>query len=217
MKFRLFVRWLSISACLLLTIGGSTTAAESGRRPNVIILLADDLGYGDLACFGHPKFKTPNLDRMAAEGARLTHFNTPMPFCAPTRASLLTGRYPFRCGLTSNPAPDGSPESKYLGLPLAEVTLAELFHRAGYATGMVGKWHLGHSKPEFLPTHRGFDEYFGILYSNDMRPVQILDGDKVVESPVVQATLPSRYTERALEFIERNQARPFFFYFAHAM
>jgi arylsulfatase A-like enzyme len=217
MKFRLFVRWLSISACLLLTIGGNTTAAESGRRPNVIILLADDLGYGDLACFGHPKFKTPNLDRMAAEGARLTQFNTPAPFCAPTRASLMTGRYPFRCGLTSNPAPDFGGQYTNLGLPTSEITLAQLFHGAGYATGMVGKWHLGHSKKEFYPVHRGFDEYLGILYSNDMRPVQLIDGEKVVEYPVVQATLTKRYTDRALSFIERNKDKPFFLYFAHAM
>src|SRR5262245_34913929 len=93
-------------------------ADSAAAHPNVILLLADDLGYGDLACFGHPSFKTPNLDRMAAEGARLTQFNTPMPFCAPTRASLLTGRYPFRCRMTSNPSPDGDPQSNALGLPL---------------------------------------------------------------------------------------------------
>src|SRR5437763_6335479 len=89
-------------------------------QPNIVLILADDLGYGDLACFGHPKFKTPHLDRMAAEGVRLTQFNTPMPFCAPTRASLMTGRYPFRCGLTSNPAPDGGPQADRIGLPLGE-------------------------------------------------------------------------------------------------
>jgi arylsulfatase A-like enzyme len=191
--------------------------ADAAQHTNVIIILADDLGYGDLACYGHPSFKTPNLDRMAAEGARLTHFNCPAPFCAPTRASLMTGRYPFRCGMTANPTPDAGGQSNELGLPASEITLAELFRRGGYATGMVGKWHLGHSKPEFYPTHRGFDEYFGILYSNDMRPVQILEDEKVVEYPVVQATLTKRYTERALKFIERNKERPFFFYFAHAM
>src|SRR5258706_8040642 len=201
----------------LSTSSASLAADHHTNHPNVIIILADDLGYGDLACYGHPTFKTPNLDRMAREGARLTNFNTPAPFCAPTRASLMTGRYPFRCGLTANPTPDLGGEADKLGLPISEITLAEMFRRAGYATGMVGKWHLGHSKPEFFPTHRGFDENFGILYSNDMRPVQIMDGDKVVEYPVVQATLTSRYTERALDFIERNQAKPFFFYFAHAM
>ena len=208
-----------ILACALgfATVANLPAADTTVARPNVIIILADDLGYGDLACFGHPTFKTPNLDRMAAEGARLMQFNTPAPFCAPTRASLMTGRYPFRCGLTANPTPDTPGPERGLGLPASEITLAELFRRGGYATGMVGKWHLGHSKPEFYPTRRGFDEYLGILYSNDMRPVQVLDGEKVVEYPVVQATLTQRYTDRALDFIERNKAKPFFFYFAHAM
>ncbi len=212
------VKMLLFCGLISATATGVSPAADSGsRRPNVIIILADDLGYGDLACYGHPTFKTPNLDRMAAEGARLTHFNTPAPFCAPTRASLMTGRYPFRCGMTVNPAPDSGGRYTNLGLPMSEVTLADLFRRAGYVTGMVGKWHLGHSKLEFYPTHRGFDEYFGILYSNDMRPVQIIDGEKIAEYPVVQATLTRRYTEHALSFIERNKAKPFFFYFAHAM
>jgi arylsulfatase A-like enzyme len=191
-------------------------AADAGRSPNVIIILADDLGYGDLACYGHPKFKTPNLDRMAAEGARLNQFNTPAPFCAPTRASLLTGRYPFRCGMTANPAPDFGGQFTELGLPASETTLAELFHDSGYATGMVGKWHLGHAKKSFYPIHRGFDTYLGILYSNDMRPVQLIDGEEVVEYPVVQTTLTRRYTERALSFMESNKDKPFFLYFAHA-
>lgn len=192
-------------------------SADQPERPNVVVILADDLGYGDLGCYGHPKFKTPNLDRMAAEGARLTQFNTPMPFCAPTRASLLTGRYPFRCGMNGNPAPDGGPNADALALPESEVTLAQLFHHAGYATGMVGKWHLGHKRPEEMPTGRGFDEYLGILYSNDMRPVELVEGTQSVEYPVVQTTLTRRYTARALEFIERNRSKPFFFYFAHAM
>jgi arylsulfatase A-like enzyme len=217
MKLRFFLRWYSIAAGLLLVTVTASTAAETGRRPNVVILLADDLGYGDLACYGHPKFKTPNLDRMAAEGARLTQFNTPAPFCAPTRASLMTGRYPFHCGLTANPAPDIGGQFANLGLPTSEITLAQLFHNAGYATGMVGKWHLGHAKKEFYPVRRGFDEYLGILYSNDMRPVQLIDGEEVAEYPVVQATLTKRYTDRALNFIERNKDKQFFFYFAHAM
>jgi arylsulfatase A-like enzyme len=209
--------FLTIAATLWLISGASLFAAESGKRPNVVVILADDLGYGDLACFGHPKFKTPNLDKMAAEGARLTQFNTPAPFCAPTRASLLTGRYPLRCGLSANPAPDFGGQYTNLALPNTEITLADLFHGAGYATGMVGKWHLGHAKKEFYPIHRGFDEYLGILYSNDMRPVQLIDGEEVVEYPVVQTTLTKRYTDRALQFIERNKSKPFFLYFAHAM
>ena len=200
----------------LLSVAVGVGAAER-KQPNVVLILADDLGYGELACFGHPKLKTPNLDRMAAEGARLTQFNTPAPFCAPTRASLMTGRYPFRCGLTANPAPDFGGQYTEIGLPTSEVTLADLFHGAGYATGMVGKWHLGHTKKEFYPVRRGFDEYLGILYSNDMRPVQLIDGEEVVEYPVVQATLTNRYTDRALGYIERNKDKPFFLYFAHAM
>jgi arylsulfatase A-like enzyme len=209
-------RLLAAAFLFIPMVASVARAAES--RPNVIVILADDLGYGDLGCYGHPKFKTPHLDRMAAEGARLTQFNTPAPFCAPTRASLLTGRYPFRCGMTANPAPDGpSPATDEIALPDSEITLAQLFKRAGYATGMVGKWHLGHKRRESLPTSRGFDEYLGILYSNDMRPVQLMDGEKAVEYPLVQATITRRYTARALSFLERNRAQPFFLYLAHAM
>lgn len=197
------------SLCLL-------TAADAAPPPNVVIILADDLGFGDLGCYGHPKFKTPRIDQMAAEGARLTQFNCPAPFCAPTRASLMTGRYPFRCGMTQNPAPDGGPAADTLALPPKEVTLAEVLKSAGYATGMVGKWHLGH-KPGSLPTDRGFDEYHGIPYSNDMRPAQVLEGTKVAEYPVVQATLTTRYAQRAVDFIQRSKAKPFFLYFAEAM
>jgi uncharacterized sulfatase len=127
----------------------------------------------------------------------------------------MTGRYPFRCGMTSNPTPDAGPVADSLHLPESEITLAQLLKQAGYATGMVGKWHLGHAKPEWLPTNRGFDEYFGIPYSNDMRPVALFEGDRQTEYPVVQATLTQRYTTRALDFIERShkQSRPFFLYF----
>src|SRR5262249_28499233 len=108
-----------------LAFAAGAEAADT-PKPNIILILADDMGYGDLACYGHPKFKTPHLDRMAAEGVRLTHFNTPMPFCAPTRASLMTGRYPGRCGLTANPTPDGNAQADALALPPTEVTLAQL-------------------------------------------------------------------------------------------
>jgi uncharacterized sulfatase len=194
----------------------SCTTVTAADQTNVVVILADDLGYGDLGCFGHPKFKTPNLDRMAAEGARLTQFNTPMPFCAPTRAALLTGRYPFRNGMMTNPTPDANPEADKIGLNLTEKTLADLFRAAGYATACVGKWHLGH-QPQFLPTRRGFDSYFGIPYSNDMRPVKLLRGEQTAEYPVVQATLTRRYTAEAVTFIERNKDRPFFLYLPHAM
>ncbi len=202
-----------IASALLL----ATWTAPAAPRPNIVLILADDLGYGDLGCYGHAKFKTPNLDRLAAEGARLTHFNCAAAFCAPTRATLMTGRYPFRCGMTQNPTPDAGPAADGLHLPEDEVTLPQLLKQAGYATGMVGKWHLGHAKPEWLPTRRGFDEYLGIPYSNDMRPVQVLEGTQRVEYPVVQATLTQRYTARALDFVERNRARPFFLYFAQML
>ena len=205
------------SLLVLLCVTGSW-AATTADRPNVVIILADDLGYGDLGCYGHPKFKTPHLDRLAADGARLTQFNCPAPYCAPTRASLLTGRYPFRNGMTENPAPDGQRGSENdLHLPESEITLAQLFQGAGYATGMVGKWHLGHAKPAWLPIRRGFDEYLGIPYSNDMRPVQLIEGDRRVEYPLVQANVTQRYTGRAIDFIKRNRSHSFFLYLAHAM
>ncbi len=209
----------SALSCLLLIVSAACSlAAAPADRPNVVLILADDLGYGDLGCYGHPKFKTPHLDRLAASGARLTQFNCPAPYCAPTRASLLTGRYPFRSGMTQNPAPDGpSGSENEVHLAGSEITLAQLFQGAGYATGMVGKWHLGHAKPEWLPTHRGFDEYLGIPYSNDMRPVHLVEGDRRVEYPLVQANVTQRYTDRAIDFIKRNQARGFFLYLAHAM
>jgi arylsulfatase A-like enzyme len=200
---------LAVSLC-------SALHSSFSAPPNVVLILADDLGYGDLGCYGHPKFKTPRIDRMAAEGAKLTQFNCPAPFCAPTRASLMTGRYPFRCGMTSNPAPDGGPVADALHLPDGEITLAQVLKSAGYATGMIGKWHLGHHAG-YLPTDRGFDEYFGIPYSNDMRPVQVLEGTKVAAYPVVQATLTQRYAKRAVDFIRRNAKQPFFLYFAEAM
>ena len=208
----------TLSCVLLLLSMAASWAAAPADPPNVVIILADDLGYGDLGCYGHPRFKTPNIDRLAAAGARLTQFNTPAPYCAPTRAALLTGRYPFRCGMPENPAPDGQRGGENeVHLPGSEITLAQLFKGAGYATGIVGKWHLGHAKPEWLPTHRGFDEYFGIPYSNDMRPVELVEGDRRVEYPLVQANVTQRYTDRAIDFIQRNRARSFFLYLSHAM
>ena len=182
--------------------------------PNFVILFADDLGYGDLGCFGHPQFKTPRFDRMAAEGVKLTQLYVPTPYCAPSRGTLLTGRYPWRHGVWRNPAPDANIND--VGIPDSELTLAEALKSAGYATICIGKWHLGH-KPEFYPQRHGFDEYLGILYSNDMRPVELIDGADVIEYPVVQATLTQRYTARALEFIDANANRPFLLYLPHAM
>ncbi len=211
---------LLICAALAWWAPAAAREESAPRRPNVILFLADDLGWGDLGCYGHPKFRTPNLDRMAREGARFTQFYAACPYCAPSRAALLTGRYPFRYGFTGNPLPiadpAGRPELDALGLPQSERTLGDLFRSAGYRTACIGKWHLGH-RPPFRPLQRGFDQYLGILYSNDMHRVELIDGDRVIEYPVVQATLTRRYTDRALSFIERHRESPFFLYFPHAM
>ena len=187
---------------------------RSGRRPNFVLIYADDLGYGDLSSFRAAAHRTTRLDRMAGEGARFTDFYAPMPYCAPSRAALLTGRYQFRSGMVFNPAPDGGIND--IGLPAAEVTIAEALKPAGYASICIGKWHLGHAE-KFLPRTQGFDEYYGILYSNDMRPVQIVHNEKVEEYPVVQSRLTGGYTDRAIRFIEQNRERPFFVYLPHAM
>ena len=204
-----------IASALSALIVSTLVTFGSEPPPNVIVIFADDLGYGDIACF-HPQspFKTPRLDRMAAEGARLTSFYVPTPYCAPSRGTILTGRYPFRHSVVRNPAPDVG-ESGF-GLPSGETTVAEMLKEKGYATAAYGKWHLGH-KPQWLPRTQGFDEYLGILYSNDMYPVQLIENEKVVEYPVVQASLSRRYTDRALNFIEQNRSRPFFIYLPHAM
>ena len=197
----------------LATLAGPASP-QARKRPNFIVIFADDLGYGDLACYGNKTSQTPCLDRMAAEGVRFTDFYVPMPFCAPSRATLLTGRYPFRHGVTGNPAPDSGIND--IGLPQEEVTIAEVLKPLGYASICIGKWHLGH-KPEFLPRTQGFDEYYGILYSNDMRPVQIVHNEQVVQYPVIQANLTRDYTERATAFLEKNRNRPFLLYLPHAM
>ncbi len=193
-------------------------SSEGEKRPNIVLIFADDLGYGDISGFGYNKsaFETPNLLKMASEGAKLTHVYVPVPYCAPSRATILTGRYPFHNGVVHNPAPDAGIND--VGLDPSEITIAEALKPAGYASTCIGKWHLGH-KPEFLPRKQGFDEYYGILYSNDMRPVQLVENEKVVEYPVIQATLTQRYTQRALDFMEHNhkKGKPFFVYLPHAM
>jgi len=197
-------------------------------RPNIVIIFADDLGYGDVGCYGAKGFATPNLDRMAAEGARFTDFYVAAPSCTPSRAALLTGCYPQRVGL---PAVIG-PRSK-IGISAEETTLAELLKARGYATACIGKWHLGDA-PQFLPTRHGFDEYFGLPYSNDMwphhpeakpgkggyPPLPLIEGETVVKkglTPDDQAQLTTWYAERAVKFIGKNKERPFFLYLAHSM
>lgn len=214
---------LALGICVPAGAQSVTTKTPTPGRPNVILILADDLGYGDLSSFGNPPWQTPNIDRLATEGAKLTHFYTPTPYCAPTRASLLTGRYPARHGLILNPNPEKVNSSfqtfrggDNLGISDEQVLLSELFKASGYATGIIGKWHLGH-KPPFYPTRHGFDVYYGIPYSNDMRPVLLMENDSVVEHPVVQTTLTKRYTRYATDYIEQHKEKPFFLYLAHAM
>lgn len=202
---------LSSAFCIPFTSEGKL---KLNKKPNVVIILTDDMGYGEISCYNKNQIKTPNIDRLATEGVRFTDFYVPTPYCAPSRASLLTGRFPLRHGMVQNPAPDAGIND--IGLNASEVTMGELFQGAGYHTKCIGKWHLGH-KPEYFPVKHGFDEYYGILYSNDMRPVQLIENMDTVEYPVDQRLLTQKYTSKALDFIQRNQQSPFFLYLAHAM
>ncbi|MGQ9650042.1 MAG: sulfatase family protein [Phycisphaerae bacterium] len=191
----------------------SGAAVAADRPPNFVIIFADDLGYGDLGCYGHPTIRTPNLDRMAAEGMRFTQFYSAGEVCTPSRAALMTGRLPIRSGMCSDNPRVLFPSSAG-GIPDSEVTLAEALKARGYATMCVGKWHLGHL-PQYLPTKHGFDEYFGIPYSNDMKPTPLMRNEQCIEEPAVQETLTPRYTEEAVRFIKENRYKPFFLYFPH--
>ncbi|MBT4867703.1 MAG: sulfatase [Planctomycetaceae bacterium] len=238
-KFARGIQHALLLSCLcaaysLLLAGDKVRAAEN-RPPNVVVIYADDLGYGDLGCFGHPTIRTPNLDRMAAEGMRFTQFYSAAPVCTPSRAALLTGRLPIRSGMCSDRRRVLFPNSGG-GIPAKEVTLAEALKSSGYATAHFGKWHLGHL-PQFLPTNNGFDEYFGIPYSNDMDRVNdaprgrapfwdpkvkywnvpLMRNLKVAERPADQTTITRRYTEEATKFIGAHRDEPFFIYLAHSM
>src|SRR5262245_52793124 len=159
---------------LAAVVVGQASAAELPSRPNIVVILADDLGYGDLGCYGHPTIRTTHLDQMAREGMRFTQFYSAAEVCTPSRAALLTGRLPPRSGMCSGQRRVAFPNTKG-GLPDGELTIAELLKTKGYATACFGKWHLGHL-PEYLPLKHGFDEYFGLPYSNDM--------DRVAASPM---------------------------------
>ncbi len=203
---------------------GLVQTASAAAPPNVIIIFTDDQGYGDVGVYGATKFRTPHLDRMAREGARFTNFYVAAPVCTPSRAALLTGSHPVRVGLGRRVL---FPYSN-TGLHPGEITLAELLKEQGYATGIVGKWHLGHHK-KFLPTRQGFDSYFGIPYSNDMGnhwyarenfmspPTPILRDERRIEQQPDQNQLTRRYTEEALRFIRDNKDGPFFLYLPHSM
>jgi len=194
-------------------------AADRPRRPNFVLVFADDLGYGDLSCYGHPTIRTPNLDRMAAEGIRLTSFYAAASVCSPSRAGLLTGRYPVRCGQPGNLGPASTG-----GLRLSELLLPAALKPLGYTTMAIGKWHLGHT-PDYVPTARGFDSFFGLPYSNDMippfvktdKPLHLFRDTESIEEPVDQDTLTERYVDEAVKFIRRSKGGPFFLYLPHSM
>ena len=213
-----------VSLALLLVNSAFVVAAQAAPPPNVVIVFTDDQGYGDVGAYGAVGFRTPNLDRMAREGARFTSFYVAAPVCTPSRAALLTGSHPVRVGLGHRVL---FPYSK-TGLNTDEITLAEVLKNRGYTTGIVGKWHLGHHA-KFLPTRQGFDTYFGIPYSNDMGnhryarenftapPLPILRNEEIIEQQPDQTQLTRRYTEEAIRFIRTNKDGPFFLYVPHSM
>jgi arylsulfatase A-like enzyme len=204
---------VSVAAC-----HASARAAET--PPNVVIVFADDFGYGDIGCYGAKGYQTPHLDRMAAEGVRFTDLYVAQAVCSASRTALLTGCYPNRVGILGALGPNSKN-----GIHDDEWTIAEVLKTRGYATAVYGKWHLGHH-PQFLPTRHGFDDYFGLPYSNDMWPqhptskfpdLPLVEGEKTIELNPDQRNLTTWYTERAVKFIEKNKDRPFFVYVPHAM
>jgi len=197
---------------------------EEFRKPNIILFFTDDQGYADLGCYGAKKFKTPKLDELAAEGIRFTDFYVPATVCTPSRAGLLTGRYPKRAGLHEAVI---YPYSEH-GLSEKEFTMAEMLKNAGYATACIGKWHLGH-KEEFMPNNHGFDYYFGVPYSNDMDghfykhnnfqspPIPVYRNTEIVEEGPDQTYLTKMFTEEAIRFIQKEKKNSFFLYLPHCM
>ena len=194
-------------------LGGSRIGlgqTPASRPPNIVLILADDLGYGDLSCYGSD-ISTPNIDAMAQAGVKFTHFYSASPVCSPSRAALMTGRYPTRVGV---PGVLGSQSQQ--GLSLTETTVAQVMKSANYATACIGKWHLGIG-PGSMPMARGFDRFFGLPYSNDMFPLPLIDGTKSIEANAQLNSLTSRYTDRAVDFIDisAKAKKPFFLYMAH--
>lgn len=188
-----------------------SVGAANGKRPNIIVIFTDDMGYGDMACNGSKLNRTPNLDYMASNGIRFTDCYSAANVSSPSRAALLTGQYPIRTGIVNVIPPVSS-----LGIKKESITMAEMLKDAGYYTGIIGKWHLGRSK-EFLPLQHGFQEYFGIPYSNDMKPCIYIRGNDIVDSQLDQTQLTKTYTKEALRFLDENKNHPFFLYLAHNM
>lgn len=226
---------MRILGCFLAALLVALPASAHAQRPNFVVIFADDLGYGDLGCYGHPTIRTPHLDRMAREGMRFTQFYSAAEVCTPSRAALLTGRLPPRSGMCGKQRRVLFPGSKG-GLPAEEVTVAELLKKQGYATACIGKWHLGHL-PDYLPGKHGFDYYFGIPYSNDMDRVPsaplgraaflapkseywnvpLIRNFEEVERPADQNTVTRRYADEACQFIRQHKDQPFFVYLPHTM
>ena len=210
---------------LLAILAAMSIPAAAQRPPNIIQIVADDLGYDDVGCFGAKDIATPNIDRLAAEGRRFTSFYAPHSTCTPTRAALMTGCYAPRVGLPGVLFPDSK-----IGLSSYEITVAELLKARGYATAAIGKWHLGY-QPEFLPLRHGFDQFYGIPYPNDhvperldrekpgvsrgFPPMPLIRGEKVVEQPAQLASLPERFNAEAVKFIRENKSRPFFLHYSN--
>ena len=195
--------------CLAMTLL-STVAVAQNSQPNFILIMADDLGYGDLGVYGSTLIKTPNLYQMAAQGVHLTSFYSSANVCTAARGGLLTGRYPIRLDLVA----DVARPTNEIHLAESETTVAETLKSVGYATAIFGKWHLG-SREEWSPLNHGFDEFYGVLHSNDMSPFILYQNEQQIEEPVNQSTLTQRYTEQALRFMEENQDDPFLIYLPH--
>lgn len=192
------------------------------RLPNIVLIFTDDQGYQDVGVFGSPNIKTPNLDQMAVDGVKMTHYYAAQAVCSASRAGILTGCYPNRIGIHNALGPNNTH-----GINAAETTLAEMLKEKGYATAIYGKWHLGHHK-KFLPTRHGFDEWFGIPYSNDMWPnhpqqgiffnfpdLPLYENETVIDTLEEQSQLTTQITERSVDFIKRNKDNPFFLYVPH--
>lgn len=207
---------------LLSLISCDRYKTKNNDRPNIIIILTDDQGYQDLGCFGSPDIKTPNLDKMAQNGIRLTNFYAAQAVCSASRAGLLTGCYPNRIGVHGAFMPNSNQ-----GLSLSETTIADMLKANGYKTAIFGKWHLG-DNPRFMPNNQGFDQYFGIPYSNDMWPMHpqqgpifnfdplpLFENERVIDTLIDQSTLTTEITQRSIKFIAENKDNPFFLYVAH--
>lgn len=209
------MRLASLILVLVLAGCAHTNAAdvsERGNTPNIVIILADDMGFGDVGVNGARRIRTSNIDAVAAQGVNFTQFYASANICTPSRAGLMTGRYPIRSGLGHNVITAADTH----GLPEAEETLAELVKRAGYTTMLIGKWHLG-GLPDHSPLKHGFDGFYGVPHSNDMPNFALYRGEKKIEEPVEQSTLTQRYADEAIAFINSNADSPFLLFVSHTM